>query len=62
MPLSKDGSLNGKEKGGEVSDKYCKYCYSNGEFNLEEEINTAEKMQKMCIKKMKRGGVSGIIA
>ena len=61
MPMSNDPKLGGSEKNGARSSKYCSYCYEKGEF-LSPEINTPQKMQKLCIEKMKEGGMNGIIA
>jgi hypothetical protein len=61
MPINKDPQKGGTEKDGSVSKKYCSYCYQNGEF-CSPEIDTAEKMQKFCIEKMKEQGMPKIIA
>lgn len=62
MPKSKDPGNGGTEKDGSKSDKYCSYCYQNGEFSMGSEIDTAQKMQKMCIKMMKKQGMNGAFA
>ena len=62
MPKNKDKGNGGTEKGGSKSDKYCSYCYKDGEFFMKDEINTAKKMQEMCIKMMKKEGMNGIMA
>lgn len=61
IPLKKDPKSGGTEEDGTLSKKYCSYCYQNGEF-CSPEIDTAEKMQKFCIKKMREQGMPGIIA
>ena len=61
MPMNNDPELGGTEKNGEKSAKYCSYCYENGAF-LNPEIDSAKKMQNLCIEKMKEGGMSGIMA
>jgi len=61
MPLNKDPQHGGTEKDGTISKKFCSYCYQNGEF-LSPEIDTAEKMQKFCVIKMKEMGMPSIVA
>ncbi|MGB1037724.1 MAG: zinc ribbon domain-containing protein [Bacteroidia bacterium] len=62
MPASKDPGKGGTEKDGSKNLKYCSYCYQDGDFYNKEEINTAKKMQDMCIKMMKANGMNGIMA
>jgi len=62
MPKKADEGKGGTEKDGSKSDKYCSYCYKDGEFMMGEEVNTAKKMQEMCIKMMKKKGMNGILA
>ena len=62
MPKKMDKGNGGTEKEGSKSEKYCSYCYENGEFRFSDEINTASKMQKMCIKMMRENGMNGVIA
>lgn len=62
MPKSKDTGNGGTEKDGSKSEKYCSYCYKDGEFFMKYEIDTAQKMQKMCIKMMKKEGMNGTLA
>ena len=61
MPLNRDPHYGGTEKNGTKSKDYCSYCYSDGNFNTPE-IDSAKKMQKFCIKKMKEQGTPGFIA
>ena len=61
MPLKKDPENGGTEKDGSKSQKYCSYCYRDGEF-LSLEIDTPEKMQEFCIEKMKEQGIPGFVA
>jgi len=61
MPLKQDPQHGGTEKDGTKSPKFCSYCYQNGEFTSPE-IDTAEKMQKFCIEKMKEQGMPKFIA
>ena len=46
MPKNKDKGNGGTEKDGSKSEKYCSYCYQNGEFFMKDEIDTPQKMQK----------------
>jgi Putative zinc ribbon domain len=62
MPKKMDEGKGGTEKDGTKSDKYCSYCYKDGEFMMASEVDTAGKMQKMCIKMMKKQGMNGILA
>ena len=62
MPKKMDDGNGGTEKDGSKSDKYCSYCYKDGEFFMASEIDTPQKMQKMCIKMMKKRGMNGIFA
>lgn len=61
MPLEKDPGRGGTDKNGSKSDKYCSYCFVDGSFSSPE-IDTAKKMQKFCIQKMKEQGMNGIVA
>ena len=51
MPLNKDPSKWWTEKDWSKNSMYCSFCYINGKFN-KPEIDTAEKMQEMCIEMM----------
>lgn len=62
MPKKMDEGHGGTEKGGLKSEKYCSYCYKEGEFHMTSEIDTPEKMQKMCIEMMKKQGMNGFLA
>jgi len=61
MPMSKDPQNGGTEKDGSKTEKYCSFCYRDGEF-MSLEIDTAQKMQAFCIKKLKEQGMPKIIA
>ena len=61
MPMSRDPQKGGTEKDGSKSEMYCSYCYENGEFTSPE-IDTPQKMQTVCIEKMKEQGMPKIIA
>lgn len=54
MPLSKDPKGGGTEANGILSEKYCSYCYENGQF-LQPEI-TAKEMQAFVKEKLKEMG------
>ncbi|HPU23788.1 MAG TPA: zinc ribbon domain-containing protein [Candidatus Kapabacteria bacterium] len=61
MPMSKDPKNGGTEKDGSKSNKYCSYCYQNGNFT-NPEIDTPQKMQVFCIQKMREQGMPKFIA
>lgn len=60
MPMKKDPAGGGSEKDGTKSEKYCSYCYQNGEFKSLE-IDTPAKMQKLCIEMMKKQKIPGFL-
>ena len=62
MPKNKDPGKGGTEVDGSKSDKYCSFCYVDGKFHMADRINTAIKMQTMCIKMMKKQGMNGTLA
>jgi hypothetical protein len=47
MPLGEDDSLLGTDKDGHKTDEYCVYCYQNGEFTFQ---GNMEGMAEVCIK------------
>ena len=53
MPLNKDPGKWGTEKDGSKNNMHCSFCYIDGEFN-KPEIDTAKKMQEMCIEIMSK--------
>lgn len=53
MPLEK-GEQSGTEKDGTKSEKYCHYCYMNGEFA--DPVATMEKMKKISDDALKEKG------
>ncbi|MBT3816871.1 MAG: hypothetical protein HOE80_03800 [Candidatus Magasanikbacteria bacterium] len=61
MPMTKDPENGGTEKNGSKSQKYCSYCYRDGEF-LSSEIKTVKEMQNFCIEKMKEQKMPGFVA
>jgi len=54
MPMKKDPELGGTNTDGSKSEKYCSYCYKEGQF-MQPEM-TAKEMQSFCIEKMKEQG------
>ena len=61
IPIKYDPKKGGTEKDGSKSRIYCSYCYQKGKFTSPK-IDTAKKMQKFCIEKMKEQGMNGIVA
>lgn len=60
MPLDKDKNGGGTNVDGSKSDKYCSYCYADGEF-VAKDI-TAEEMQEYVKSKLKSMGFPGFMA
>jgi len=60
MPLKKDPNGGGTEKDGSKSEKYCSYCYQNGEF-VAPDI-TVDEMQTLVIEKLKELKFPGFMA
>ena len=60
MPLKKDPYGGGTEKDGSKSNKYCSYCYENGEFTNPD--MTVEEMKILVKGKLKEMGFPGFIA
>lgn len=60
MPLSKDVNGGGTNADGSKTDKYCSYCYKDGEFVAKD--MTAEDMQAYVQKKLKEMGIPGMMA
>jgi hypothetical protein len=58
--MNKDPEGGGLEKDGTKSNKYCSYCYGEGQF-LNDTIKTPKEMQKFCIEKMKEQGTPKIL-
>jgi hypothetical protein len=60
MPLQgKDGDFRGSEKDGVKSEKFCKLCYENGEFNRAD--CTLEQMTEIVDKALKEKGWNPIL-
>jgi hypothetical protein len=61
MPMKKDPQGGGTNSDGSKNSDYCSYCYEDGMFTSPE-IDTPQKMQQFCIKKMKEMGMPGFVA
>ena len=61
MPMKKDPANGGTNADGTKSTMYCSFCYQNGKFTISE-IDTPEKMQTLCIGKLKEMHFPGFIA
>lgn len=60
MPLKKDPKGSGTNADGTKSDKYCSYCYENGQFTYTgKDVN---EFQEHCRKMMVEGGHSRFIS
>jgi len=55
MPLSKDPNGGGTNSFGCKNNKYCSYCYQNGEFSFK---GSLPEFQRLCRLKMKEDGHS----
>jgi hypothetical protein len=62
MPAKMDKGNGGTEKDGSKSNKYCSMCYKDGKFFMSDTIDSAKKMQEMCIKMMRKNGMNRILA
>ena len=60
-PMKKDKNGGGTEANGSKTEKYCSYCYQNGEFTRKE-ITDVKEYQKFVIDIMKGKGMNGILA
>jgi len=61
MPMKRDPQNGGTNSDGSKNSDYCSYCYKDGVFTSPE-IDTPQKMQQFCIKKMKEMGMPGFVA
>lgn len=61
MPMKRDPQNGGTNSDGSKNSDYCSYCYEDGVFTSPE-IDTPQKMQQFCIKKMKDMGMPGFVA
>lgn len=59
MPLSNDPKGGGTNTDGSKSEKYCSYCYENGDFLYK---GHQKDFQEFCRVKMKESGHSGFTA
>jgi len=53
MPISKDPQGGGTDMDGTRIQKYCSYCYQNGEFLFK---GSVKEFQEFCRQKMIEGG------
>ena len=60
MPMSKDPAGGGLNKDGSKNEKYCSYCYQNGQFVGD--FKTAKEMQVFVMDMMKKNKIPGVIA
>ena len=60
MPMKQDTNGGGTNADGSKNNKYCNYCYQNGEFVGGE--TSVEKFQEFCRKKMIENGTSKFFA
>jgi hypothetical protein len=58
MPLEKDPNNGGTNKDGSKSNKYCSYCYLDGEFKGD--FKTSKEMVKFVKEKLKEQGISSL--
>jgi len=59
MPLSSDPNGGGTNSLGVKIEKYCSYCFQNGEFTFK---GTVKEFQEFCRLKMKEDGHSSFTA
>ncbi len=59
MPMDKDPQHGGTNNDGSKNEKYCSYCYQNGDFTFK---GTAKEMQAFCKAKMREMGMSRFTA
>ncbi len=59
MPMAKDPEQGGTKADGSRSEKYCSYCYVDGQF-MQPDM-TVKEMQSFCIEKMKEQGIPRFI-
>ncbi len=55
MPMKKDPQLGGTNVDGSKNEKYCSYCYAEGQF-MQPDM-TVKEMQSFCIEKMQEQGM-----
>ncbi len=55
MPMDKDPKKGGTNKDGSVNEKYCSYCFCDGEFTFN---GTVEEFRDFCRKQMQDSGYS----
>ena len=60
MPMNKDPEHGGTEKDGTRSQKYCSYCYDDGEFRSPD--MTVSEMQTLVKEQLKKMHFPGFLA
>ena len=55
MPMKQDPQGGGTNADGSKNEKYCSYCYQNGDFTFH---GTVDEFQKFCREQMIKGGHS----
>ncbi len=60
MPLDKDPQGGGTNADGSKTEKYCSYCYQNGEFTVKD--CTVKEFQEHCRKMMIQGGYNKFLS
>ena len=55
IPMKKDPQGGGTNADGSKNEKYCSYCYQNGDFTFH---GTVDEFQKFCKEQMTKGGHS----
>jgi len=59
MPMKKDPQGGGTDANGTKNEKYCSYCYQNGEFTF---TGTVKEFQEFCRYMMLKSGNSKFIS
>ena len=59
MPMKKDPEDGGTNVDGSKNEKYCSYCYQNGEFTFH---GTVSEFQDFCKEQMIKSGHSKFMA
>ena len=59
MPMKKDPQSGGTNTDGSKNEKYCSYCYQNGDFTFN---GTVSEFQEFCKEQMIKSGAPKIIA
>ena len=59
MPMKQDPQGGGTDADGNIYERYCSYCYKDGEFTFN---GTVKEFQEFCRQRMIEGGQSGFLA